>query len=236
MIDEDMKKSMTREKITNLLESKRVFCFAIIIIPILVLANTFVFQNPSNYSIYATGARAETSPAPPVAATTPPSLTRLNDTELLIVLVNLERIQTQLQLTEKSLADGDEAMAFVHAYIPHSVTFPTMKNQLNALNRSANHNLESMLTDLPIVVKSGIPKDKIRESIVKIENVLNSLVRQVNNSNKNDKTSTTNNTELLSTQTIVYLLRDAAHAYQLSNISQQPQQPQQLQSVGNKVN
>src|SRR6266545_2817682 len=166
MIDEDMKKSMTREKITNLLETKRVFCFAIIIIPILVLANTFVFQNPSNYSIYATSARAETSPAPTVTATTTtPSLTRLNDTELLIVLVNLERIQTQLQLTEKSLADGDEAMAFVHAYIPHSVTFPTMKNQLNALNRSANHNLESMLTDLPIVVKSGIPKDKIRESI-----------------------------------------------------------------------
>lgn len=115
MIDEDMKKSMTREKITNLLETKRVFCFAIIIIPILVLANTFVFQNPSNYSIYATSARAETSPAPTVAATTP-SLTRLNDTELLIVLVNLERIQTQLQLTEKSLADGDEVMAFVHAY------------------------------------------------------------------------------------------------------------------------
>ena len=148
MIDEDMKKSMTREKITNLLETKRVFCFAIIIIPILVLANTFVFQNPSNYSIYATSARAETSPAPTVAATTP-SLTRLNDTELLIVLVNLERIQTQLQLTEKSLADGDEVMAFVHAYIPHSVTFPTMKNQLNALNQSANLNLESMLTDLP---------------------------------------------------------------------------------------
>ena len=70
MIDEDMKKSMTREKITNLLETKRVFCFAIIIIPILVLANTFVFQNPSNYSIYATSARAETSPAPTVAATT----------------------------------------------------------------------------------------------------------------------------------------------------------------------
>jgi high-affinity iron transporter len=237
MIDEDMKKSMTREKITNLLETKRVCCFAIIIIPILVLANTFVFQNPSNYSIYATSARAETSPAPTVAATTTtPSLTRLNDTELLIVLVNLERIQTQLQLTEKSLADGDETMAFVHAYIPHSVTFPTMKNQLNALNQSANLNLESMLTDLPIVVKSGIPKDKIRESMVKIEDVLNSLVRQVNNSNKNDKTSTTNNTELLSIQTIVYLLRDAAHAYQLSNISQQPQQPQQLQSVGNKVN
>jgi high-affinity iron transporter len=233
------RKSMTLEKITNLLETRRVFCFAIIIITILVLANTFVFQNPSNYSIYATSARAETSPAHTLATTTTPSLTSLNDTELLIVLVNLERIQTQLKLSEKSLADGDEAMAFVHAYIPHSVTFPTMKNQLNALNQSANPNLESMLTDLPIVVKSGIPKDKIRESIVKIETVLNSLVSQVNNSNKNDKTSTNNNTELLSTQTIVYLLRDAAHAYRLSNISQQPQQPQQpqqQQSVGNKVN
>src|SRR5919205_4259564 len=51
--------------------------------------------------------------------------------DVIIVMVNLERIRTQILLTEKSLDNGDTEMAFAHAFIPHAITFPSIKNRLN---------------------------------------------------------------------------------------------------------
>jgi high-affinity iron transporter len=131
--------------------------------------------------------------------------------ETLVVMVNLERIRTQLLLTEKSLNDGDKDMAFAHAFIPHSTTFPSIKNQLIDINEQFTSDLEAMLVDLPINIKTG--KDSLynaKQEISTINNLLNSLSSQASGSDiQADKR--------LIAQIIVFLLRDAAKSYQISN-------------------
>ncbi len=58
----------------------------------------------------------------------------------LLLTVNLARIRTQIMLAEKSLAEGDNYMAFAHAYIPHSVIFPSIKDILRLYNQCGLEN------------------------------------------------------------------------------------------------
>ncbi|HET6800819.1 MAG TPA: FTR1 family protein [Nitrososphaeraceae archaeon] len=131
--------------------------------------------------------------------------------ETVVVMVNLERIRTQLLLTEKSLNDGDKDMAFAHAFIPHSITFPSIKNQLIDINEQFTSDIEAMLVDLPINIKTA--NDSIHNSkleISRINNLLNGLSSQVHGSDTQADKS-------LIAQIIVFLLRDAAKSYQISN-------------------
>lgn len=59
-----------------------------------------------------------------LSATNTDAQSTLSDTDALVVMVNIERIRAQLLLTQKSLADGNQDMAFAHAFIPHTTTFP----------------------------------------------------------------------------------------------------------------
>ena len=79
---------------------------------------------------------------------------RTGDSDALIVMVNLERIRAQLQLADQSLAAGDGEMAFEHAFIPHTTTFPSIKIQLKEVDIQSATRLESLLTDLPVSIKS----------------------------------------------------------------------------------
>src|ERR671920_86595 len=136
--------------------------------------------------------------------------TELNN-DIIIVMVNLERIRTQLLLTEKSLDNGDTEMAFAHAFIPHATTFPSIKSRLNDINKQFTAELEARLTDLPFNIKAG--KDSIhnlKHDISKINNLLNSLSSQILGSDlQSDKR--------LIAQIMVFLLRDAGKSYQISN-------------------
>src|SRR5918999_6160761 len=62
------------------------------------------------------------------------STTSLPDPNMLIIMVNIERIRNQILLTEMSLAADDKDMAFAHSYIPHSAIFSSIKGQLNDIN------------------------------------------------------------------------------------------------------
>src|SRR3954468_9195291 len=42
----------------------------------------------------------------------------LSDNDAIILMVNIDRIRTQLWLTEQSLSRNDHEMAFAHAFIP----------------------------------------------------------------------------------------------------------------------
>src|SRR3712207_2748398 len=78
----------------------------------------------------------------------------LSDTDALIVMVNIERIRTQLWLTEQSLDRDNPEMAFAHAFIPHTTTFPAIKNQLTqTAGDQSTAQLESLLTDLPLKMR-----------------------------------------------------------------------------------
>src|SRR5918999_764835 len=138
-------------------------------------------------------------------------MTEESNNETVVVMVNLERIRTQLLLAEKSLNDGDKDMAFAHAFIPHSTTFPSIKNQLIDINEQFASDLEAMLIDLPINIKTA--NDSLHNSkleISRINNLLNGLSSQVRGSDTQADKS-------LIAQIIVFLLRDAAKSYQISN-------------------
>jgi high-affinity iron transporter len=139
----------------------------------------------------------------------------LSDADALIIIVNIERIRAQLWLTEESLNKDNSETAFAHAFIPHSVTFPAIKNQLSetAGDQSAKQ-LESLLTDLPLRMRAGeYSEEEARESIAQIRSLLDEVSQQ------------TIEPEFLSdkgmiSQVVVFLLRDAMQSYAtISNAS-----------------
>ena len=153
--------------------------------------------------------------------------TKLSDADAFIVMVNIERMRTQILLTEKSLAEGDNDIAFAHAYIPHAVTFPSIKNQLNKANPDYSSMLEGMLTDLPINIRTQNPLEKLKQDLSKIENLLNNISNHAVGSHLlSDKA--------MIAQTIIFLLRDAGQSYQLSNVPAIVQAQQQQQQDNKK--
>ncbi|MFZ0568567.1 MAG: FTR1 family protein [Nitrososphaeraceae archaeon] len=146
--------------------------------------------------------------------------TSLYDENSLIILVNLERIRTQILLANQSLISGNEDMAFAHSYIPHSVIFPSIKSQLSAISSQSVSQLESLLTDLPISIKAegdagpqGKSQTDIKAIIQLLDNILDQSIGQQFISNQ---TSIAN--------TVVFLLRDAEQSYELSNAAASSQQ------------
>ncbi len=132
--------------------------------------------------------------------------TSLPDPNRLIVMVNIERIRNQILLTERSLvAVGDNDMAFAHSYIPHSAIFPSIKSQLNDINSKSALRLESLLTDLPIILKTSEEADskgKIKNDLTEIEELLDNI------SNQSIGKDLLSNKTMIA-HTIVFLLRDA---------------------------
>src|ERR671910_1838483 len=95
----------------------------------------------------------------------------------LIVFINLQRIGTQLSLSEYSLANNDLESAFQHAYIPHSVTFPVLKPILIKADPSLSRDLEGLLTDLPIKIRASASPEEansnIESDVTTVINLLN---------------------------------------------------------------
>ena len=139
----------------------------------------------------------------------------LSDTDALIVMVNIERIRTQLWLTEQSLDKDNPEMAFAHAFIPHTTTFPAIKNQLTeTAGEQSTMQLESLLTDLPLRMRTGeYSEEKTRQTIGQIRGLLDEISQQ------------SVGPEFLSekrmvSQVAVFLLRDAVQSYTtISNAS-----------------
>ena len=139
----------------------------------------------------------------------------LSDTDALIVMVNIERIRTQLWLAEQSLDKDNPEMAFAHAFIPHTTTFPTIKNQLTeTAGEQSTMQLESLLTDLPLRMRTGeYSEEKTRQTIGQIRGLLDEISQQsVGPEFLSDKG--------MVSQVAVFLLRDAVQSYTtISNAS-----------------
>jgi high-affinity iron transporter len=151
----------------------------------------------------------------------------LSDTDALIFMVNIERIRTQLLLTEENLDKGNSEMAFAHAFIPHSTIFPTIKNQLRQLEgEQFAQQLESLLTDLPLKMRAGeSSEEEARKSIAQIRTLLDEFSqRRIGQEFLSD--------EGMVSQVVVSLLHDAIQSYNMSNISN-GQQDRDLQQIVN---
>ena len=143
----------------------------------------------------------------PLAAAT---AQQTSEAQALIIMVNLERIRAQLQMAEESLAAGDREMAFAHAFITHTATFPSIKSQLKELDDESATRIEALLTDLPIKIRTGDQSsDTLKQDISQINLLLDSVVTRLGPI-AYDK--------LLVSQTVVFLLRDAVQSYQLSDL------------------
>ena len=127
-------------------------------------------------------------------------------------MVNLERIRNQILLAEESVASGDKDMAFAHSYIPHSVIFPSIKGQLNAINSQSASQLEALLTDIPISIRSGENAElqgKLQSDLTSIERLLDNILNQTVGQYASNNGFIAN--------IVVSLLRDAEQSYRLSN-------------------
>jgi high-affinity iron transporter len=128
-----------------------------------------------------------------------------SDADALIVIVNLDRMRAQLLLAERSLDAGDTEAAFAHAFIPHTVTFPSIKGQLKEIDDQSATQLEALLTDLPIKIRTGDqPIDQLKQDISEISNLIDDISAKI----QTDKA--------MGSQTVVFLLRDAVQSYQLT--------------------
>ncbi|MFL6483800.1 MAG: FTR1 family protein [Nitrososphaera sp.] len=140
----------------------------------------------------------------------------LSDNDAIILMINIDRIRTQLWLTEQSLSRNDHEMAFAHAFIPHTMTFPAIKAQLEKIaGDQSTKQLESLLTDLPLKIQTGeYSEQKVKETIAQIRNLLDQMSQQVLGHNILSN-------KVMISQGIVFLLRDAAQSYSstISNAS-----------------
>jgi high-affinity iron transporter len=138
------------------------------------------------------------------AAVRPVAFAQLSDSDSVVVLVNLERIRTQVQLADNSLQAGDRDSAFSHAFIPHSAILPSIKGQLSALDAASTEKLESALTDYAFQIKDGtLSSDQANGQVPKIFAILDTLSSSTGKSHDKDVVS----------QVMAFLLRDAASSY-----------------------
>ena len=128
----------------------------------------------------------------------------------ILLTVNLQRILEQMSLVQASLSKGDSTSAFEHAYISHSIIFPSIKDKLRERDQNSTERLESLLIDLPIMVKSN-SSSEIESKIVQIMDILNTTNSNILALNKVDHNSVV-------ASTIVVLLNDTSKSYDLSNI------------------
>ena len=134
----------------------------------------------------------------------------ISSNDLILVTVNLQRILEQMDLVQASLSKGDSTSAFEHAYISHSIIFPSFKDKLREIDKNTSERLESLLIDLPIMVKST-PSSETESKIVQIVDLLNTSTSNILSPNNLDYNS-------IIASTIMVLLNDSSKFYHTSNI------------------
>ena len=124
-----------------------------------------------------------------------------------VILVDLARISTQLHLAQDQYALGHGQNAFDHAFIPRTTTFPSLKPLLAGPNLQASVELESLLTEIPLKIKSGASEQDLALDIAKTDQIRNNITAQLGYASvdRNEQS-----------KVIFFLLRDAVDSYQLA--------------------
>ncbi|HEY7777496.1 MAG TPA: FTR1 family protein [Nitrososphaeraceae archaeon] len=137
-------------------------------------------------------------------------LTQLSVNDSILISLNTNRILEQMNLVQASLTKGDNTRAFEHAYISHSVILPSIKENLQEIDQDSTARLESLLIDLPILVKSSAQLAEIDNKLIEITSLLKNI-----NSKFLDTNST--NYHSIMASTIIVLLNDTSKYYELSD-------------------
>jgi high-affinity iron transporter len=131
-----------------------------------------------------------------------------------IIYINLERINTQLDLSEENVESDNLDKAFSQAYIPHTTLFPNIKKDLERVSPELSSELEKLLTDLPILIKDNKnePLKEIKQTISDIKNTTSTISNKiVGNDTLKDKN--------FLIQSSIQLLNDASQLVSIHNSS-----------------
>jgi high-affinity iron transporter len=205
-----MEKSKQTEKM------KKVRYPIAIILASLILINAFVTYSSCNLRLYALATNTTAAEAT-TTGTAGTTTTKFNDTAALFLMINFERMRTQLMLVEQSLP-VDKNLAFLHAYVVHSIIFPSIKNLLEKTAPQSANELLSTTTDLAFTIKTG-NSPYISKDLTQAKNALNStsneLLNPILQSNKRAS---------FLAETASFLLNDANKSYSISGAGESTNQ------------
>jgi len=132
----------------------------------------------------------------------------LSNEDILILNINLHRITTQLDIVLDKINKGNNTLLFEHSYIPHSVTFPTVKNLTNAVDENKSRLLENLLTDIPLQIKSDQNSLLAKNEIISAKNIINDYYSMLRDSLSKQEHF------IMESQTLSYLLKDSNVSYE----------------------
>jgi high-affinity iron transporter len=135
---------------------------------------------------------------------------QLSSNDLILITLNTHRILEQMNLVQASLTTGDDTRAFEHAYITHSIIFPSIKDKLKEIDQDSTARLESLLIDLPILVRSSGQSTEIGTKFAEITSTLKNINSKLLDPNSSEYHS-------IISSTIIVLLNDTSKYYELSH-------------------
>ena len=131
----------------------------------------------------------------------------ISNQNLLLLNLNLNRIETQLNILLDKINDNNNSFLFEHAYIPHSVVYPSIKPVAISLDSNLSSSLEANLTDIGLNTRASPDSPVLRAEIINSINLVNDFYSKLKNALPSQDFS------ILESQTMSYLLRDAYNSY-----------------------
>jgi high-affinity iron transporter len=133
----------------------------------------------------------------------------ISNEDLLLLNINLNRIDTQLDILLNKINNNNNSLIFEHAYIPHSVIYPSTKPIATAVDEGLAINLESNLTEVGIQSRTDPNSPIILTDITDSKKIINDFYSKLKD------TLSALDFSILESQTMSYLLRDASNSYGL---------------------
>ena len=133
----------------------------------------------------------------------------VSNQDLLLLNINLNRIDTQLDILLNKININNNSLLFEHAYIPHSIIFPSIKPVAISIDEELATNLENKLTDIPLQIRSNPDSPVILTEINDSKNIIDNFYSKLKD------TLSAQDFSILESQTMSYLLRDAYNSYGL---------------------
>ena len=133
----------------------------------------------------------------------------VSNEDLLLLNINLNRIDTQLDILLNKINNNNNSLLFEHAYIPHSVIYPSTRPIAIAVDEELANNLESNLTEVGIQSRVDPNSPIILADITDSKNIISIFYSKLKD------TLSAQDFSILESQTMSYLLRDASNSYGL---------------------
>lgn len=139
--------------------------------------------------------------------TTSTAASSISNENLLLLNLNLNRIETQLNVLLDKINRNNNSFLFEHAFIPHSIVYPSVKPVAVSVDSNLARNLEANLTDVGLQARTSPDSPILYTDITNSISIIKEFYTKVKDSLPSQDFS------ILESQTMAYLLRDAMNSY-----------------------